>query len=112
VFACGCHNRWTGTETLLATTGQIFMRLLELHGVDAVKFVREGGYDPALFRDPSARLPRRAVDRAVMAAAERIASGESPEAVAAKVPHMRWQTLQRKLADADLSYQQLVDDTR
>jgi AraC-like DNA-binding protein len=62
-----------GTETLLATTGQIFMRLLELHGIDAEKFVRDGGYDPALFRDPSARLPARAVDQASKAAAERIA---------------------------------------
>jgi len=61
------------TETLLATTGQIFLRLLELHGIDAERFVREGGYDPALFRDPAARLPTRAVDQASRAAAERIA---------------------------------------
>jgi AraC-like DNA-binding protein len=61
------------TETLLATTGQIFMRLLELHGVDAEQFVREGGYEPALFRDPTARLPTSAVDQAARAAAERIA---------------------------------------
>jgi len=61
------------TETLLATTGQIFMRLLELHGIDPERFVREGGYDPALFRDPSARLPASAVDQAARAAAERIA---------------------------------------
>ncbi len=49
------------------------MRLLELHGIDAVRFVREGGYDPALFRDPAARLPTAAVDQACKAAAERVA---------------------------------------
>jgi AraC-like DNA-binding protein len=61
------------TETLLATTGQIFMRLLELHGIDAEHFVREGGYAPEMFRDPAARLPTRAVDQACRAVAERIA---------------------------------------
>ena len=60
-------------ETFLATIGQIFMRLLELHGVDADQFVREGGYAPEVFRDPSARLPTSAVDTAARAASERIA---------------------------------------
>jgi AraC-like DNA-binding protein len=62
-----------GAETFLATTGQIFLRLLEMHGIDAEAFVREGGYAPETFRDPSARLPTRAVDAAARAAAERIA---------------------------------------
>ena len=59
-------------ETFLATTGQIFLRLLEMYGIDANKFVRDGGYAPEVFRDPSARLPSSAVDVAARAAAERI----------------------------------------
>jgi len=43
---------------------------------------------------------------------ERMASGESPEEDIAKSLHMSRRTLQRKLAEADLTYQQLVDDTR
>lgn len=61
------------TETFLATTGQIFLRLLEMHGIDSEAFVREGGYAPEQFRDPSARLPTRAVDAAARAVAGRIA---------------------------------------
>jgi AraC-like DNA-binding protein len=60
-------------ETFLATTGRIFMRLIELHGIDAEAFVRNGGYAPELFRDPEARLPSGAVDAAARAAAARIA---------------------------------------
>ena len=60
-------------ETFLATTGRVFLRLLELHGIDADRFVREGGYAPELFRDPAARLPSSVVDVAALAAAERIA---------------------------------------
>ena len=60
-------------DTFLATTGRIFMRLLELHGVDAERFVRDGGYAPELLRDPAARLPSDAVDVAACAAAARIA---------------------------------------
>jgi len=60
-------------ETFLATTGRIFLRLLELHGIDAEQFVRGGGYAPDLFRDPEARLPAGAVDAAARAAAARIA---------------------------------------
>jgi AraC-like DNA-binding protein len=59
-------------ETFLATTGQIFLKLLEMHGIDAERFVREGGYAPDVFRDPSARLPTSAVDKAVKAVAARI----------------------------------------
>ena len=60
-------------ETFLASTGRVFLRLLELHGIDADAFVREGGYDPAVFRDPSARLSSDVVDVAAVAAAARIA---------------------------------------
>jgi len=60
-------------ETFLASTGRVFLRLLELHGIDADHFVRDGGYDPAVFRDPAARLPSTAVDTAARAAAARIA---------------------------------------
>ena len=60
-------------ETFLATSGRVFLRLLELHGVDADAFVRDGGYAPEVFRDPSARLPSSVVDVAALAAAERIA---------------------------------------
>jgi AraC-like DNA-binding protein len=60
-------------ETFLASTGRVFLRLIELHGIDADGFVREGGYDPAVFRDPAARLPSSVVDIAARAAAARIA---------------------------------------
>jgi AraC-like DNA-binding protein len=43
---------------------------------------------------------------------ERLAAGETPDVDIAKVMHMSRRTLQRKLAEADLTYQQLVDDTR
>ena len=59
-------------ETFLATTGRIFLRLLELHGIDADKFVRDGGQAPEVFRDPAARLPSSVVDVAARAAAARI----------------------------------------
>ena len=60
-------------ETFLATAGRIFLRLLEMYGIDADAFVRDGGYDPAVFRDPAARLPSSAVNVAAEAAAARIA---------------------------------------
>ena len=59
-------------ETFLATTGRIFLRLLELHGIDADRFVRDGGHAPEVFRDPAARLPSSVVDVAARAAAARI----------------------------------------
>jgi AraC-like DNA-binding protein len=43
---------------------------------------------------------------------ERLAAGEPPEADPAKALHMSRRTLQRKLAEVDLNYQQLVDETR
>ena len=59
-------------ETFLATTGQIFMRLLEMHGIDADAFVRNGGYPPERFRDPTARLPTSAVDLAIRTVSKHI----------------------------------------
>jgi len=43
---------------------------------------------------------------------ERLGSGEPAEEEIAKSLHMSRRTLQRKLAEADLTYQRLVDDTR
>jgi AraC-like DNA-binding protein len=43
---------------------------------------------------------------------ERMSDGEPPEADMAKVLHMSRRTLQRKLAEVDLTYQKLVDETR
>jgi len=60
-------------ETFLATTGRVFLRLLEWHGIDADQFVRDGGHAPEVFRDPLARLPSDVVDVAARAAAARIA---------------------------------------
>ena len=44
-------------ETFLATMGQVFVRVVEMHGIDANALLREAGVDPALLRDPSARIP-------------------------------------------------------
>ena len=44
-------------ETFLATMGQVFVRLVEMHGIDARVLLREAGVDPAALRDPSARIP-------------------------------------------------------
>jgi AraC-like DNA-binding protein len=44
-------------ETFLATMGQVFVRVVEMHGVDANALLREAGVDPAALRDPAARIP-------------------------------------------------------
>ena len=44
-------------ETFLATMGQVFVRIVEMHGVDANALLREAGVDPAALRDPAARIP-------------------------------------------------------
>ena len=49
-------------ETFLATLGQVLVRLLQMHGIDARALVREAGLDPAALRDPSARIPSDAAD--------------------------------------------------
>ena len=56
-------------ETFLATMGQVFVRLLEMHGVDAPALLREAGIDPASLRDSTARLSSNAWDNAVAKAA-------------------------------------------
>jgi len=55
-------------ETFLATMGQVFVRVLEMHGVDARALMREAGIDPAVVNDPSARI-RSSVGDAVVARA-------------------------------------------
>jgi len=44
-------------DTTLATVGQIFVRLLEMHGLDAPALLREQGMDPRQTRDPGLRIP-------------------------------------------------------
>lgn len=52
------------------------------------------------------------VTRCKAAVLERLESGEMSEAQMAKALHLSRRTLQRKLADADTSYQKLVDEMR
>jgi len=52
------------------------------------------------------------VSRCRAAVLEHLASGEASEEEAAKQLHMSARTLQRKLAEANTTYLQLVDDTR
>jgi AraC-like DNA-binding protein len=56
-------------ETFLATAGQVFMRMVEMHGIDAHALVRAAGVDSATLRDPSARLPSSKWDSLVARAA-------------------------------------------
>jgi len=44
-------------ETFLATMGQVFVHLVEMHGIDARALLLEVGIDPAKLRDPSTRIP-------------------------------------------------------
>jgi len=59
-------------ETFLATAGQIIVRLLEMHGVDADRALRKAGFAPEVFRDPTARVPTSAADAVARSAAGRI----------------------------------------
>jgi AraC-like DNA-binding protein len=56
-------------ETFLATMGQVAVRLVEMHGIDAHALVRDAGIDPAMLRDPSARVSSDIVDRVMVSAA-------------------------------------------
>lgn len=47
------------TETSLATLWLILVRLVTQYGVDGEDFIREIGINPAVIRDPAARIPRR-----------------------------------------------------
>jgi AraC-like DNA-binding protein len=60
-------------ETFLATMGQVFVRLVEMHGIDAQALVREAGIDFATLRDPNARIPSSTGDAVVARAAALIA---------------------------------------
>lgn len=51
-------------ESSLATIWLIMFRLVELHGIDAQRFMRELGVAPEIFRDVSARLPSHLGDLA------------------------------------------------
>lgn len=44
-------------RTTLATIGQIFVRLLEMHGLDAAALLRAEGIDPHVTADPGLRIP-------------------------------------------------------
>jgi AraC-like DNA-binding protein len=59
-------------ETFLATFGQVIMRVLEMHVVDARALLREAGVDPALLRDPNARISSTVLDEILTRAAARI----------------------------------------
>lgn len=48
--------------TFLATVGQIYVRLLEMHHVDAAALLREAGIDATVLRDPAARVASEASD--------------------------------------------------
>lgn len=56
-------------ETFLATVGQVFVHVLEMHGLDAPALLREAGIDPASMRDSTARLSSSAWDKALAKAA-------------------------------------------
>lgn len=57
------------SDGALASLGQILYRLVELHGIDARRFVSQIGIDPEVLRDPKARVPIRAADAAFAKAA-------------------------------------------
>lgn len=52
--------------------GQVFVRLVEMHGIDAQALVREAGIDPATLRDPGARISSDAADELLARAAAAI----------------------------------------
>jgi AraC-like DNA-binding protein len=60
-------------RTTLATIGQIFVRLLEMHGVDASALLREQGIDPRATADPGLRIPSGQWEAVMRRAAPQIA---------------------------------------
>ncbi|HQR60005.1 MAG TPA: AraC family transcriptional regulator [Methylophilaceae bacterium] len=56
-------------ETFLASAGLVFIRLIELHGIDSARFMEELGIDPLLLSEPKARIPARFSDMAFTKAA-------------------------------------------
>lgn len=59
-------------ETFLATMGQVFLHLIEMHGIDARALVREAGVNPAVLRESTARVPSSAADTVAAKAARLI----------------------------------------
>ena len=58
--------------TSLATLGQIVAGVLEIYGLDAPAMFERHGIDPALLRNPDARIPARSWDSLAREAAEHI----------------------------------------
>lgn len=56
-------------NTSLATTAQIFRKLLELNGLDAVRLFEESGLSPSVSDDPNARIPIKVADALIVRAA-------------------------------------------
>ena len=56
-------------ETFLATMGQVLVRLIEMHGIDARTLLREVGIDAATLHDPGARVPSETADQLLARAA-------------------------------------------
>lgn len=61
-------------DSILATIGQVFCRLLEIHGLDARKIGREAHVDFTRFPGPAERLSAASVDALLRIAAKAIAS--------------------------------------
>src|SRR5262245_12134770 len=65
----GNRAGWVPLETFLATMGQVLVRLIEMHGIDAPALLREVGVDPATLRDPGARISSDSADQLIARAA-------------------------------------------
>ena len=59
-------------DTGLASMGQVFRRLLEMHGVDAVGIAREAGVDLSAVPGPTVRIEADKLDVVLLAAIPRI----------------------------------------
>ena len=53
----------TKTDGTLASMGQVLYRLIEIHGIDAQGFMKAVGINPDVFRDPTARVPERLLEK-------------------------------------------------
>jgi AraC-like DNA-binding protein len=60
------------TTTSLATLGQIVAGVLEMHGLDAAAMFKRHGIDPALLRNPNARIATNTWDLLALDAATQI----------------------------------------
>ena len=58
--------------TTLATLGQIVTGIIDMYGLDSTAMLKRHGIDPALLRDPDARIPSSAWDAVTREAAEHI----------------------------------------